>query len=95
MVDAGMDYLKEVGIAQSLAVCCAVNYLFSKDSCGASQDPATAFSDYTRMSKALLKLGRPVYFSLCGWNPWYAPQGYGVANGYAAINRALVSFNML
>eukprot|EP00038_Savillea_parva_P028500 m.65428 g.65428 ORF g.65428 m.65428 type:complete len:474 (+) comp8291_c0_seq1:200-1621(+) len=44
-----------------------------EDSCGGSQDHATAFADYARMRDVLNATGKPVFFSLCGWNPWYAP----------------------
>jgi len=32
------------------------------------------------MRDALNATGRPVYFALCGWNPWYAPVGYSLGN---------------
>ena len=38
-----------------------------------SQDHAAAFAQYGTMRDVLNNTGRPVYFSLCGWNPWYAP----------------------
>eukprot|EP00035_Acanthoeca_spectabilis_P001073 m.77465 g.77465 ORF g.77465 m.77465 type:complete len:418 (+) comp10610_c0_seq2:54-1307(+) len=46
---------------------------FKEDSCGGSQDHATAFADYARMRDVLNATGKRVFFSLCGWNPWYAP----------------------
>ena len=41
-----------------------------EDSCGGSQDHATAFADYGRMRDVLNATGRSVFFSLCGWNSW-------------------------
>ena len=32
-----------------------------------------AFQEYGKMRDALNATGVPVYFSLCGWNAWYAP----------------------
>jgi alpha-galactosidase len=66
LVDAGADYIKE-------------------DSCGGNQTHSVAFSDYAKMRDALNKsgtaAGRPIFFSLCGWEEWYAPPdptvGYG------------------
>lgn len=62
-----MDYLKE-------------------DSCCGSQDHETAFSDYGKMRDALNKsgtaAGRSIYFSLCGWNTWYAPKGDSLGNSW-------------
>ena len=43
------------------------------DSCCGSQDHATAFADYARFRDAMNASGVPVFFNLCGWNPWYAP----------------------
>lgn len=34
---------------------------------------AYAFHQYTLMRDALNATGRHIFFSLCGWNPWYAP----------------------
>ena len=51
------------------------------DSCCASQDHATAFSDYGKFRDALNQTGTPVWLSLCGWETWYAPPDPGV--GYA------------
>ena len=44
----------------------------SSQCCG-SQDHAAAFADYARWRDALNATGTPVYFNLCGWQPWYAP----------------------
>jgi hypothetical protein len=42
------------------------------DSCGGSQDHATAFADYALFRDALNASKKAVFFSLCGWNDWYA-----------------------
>ena len=46
-----------------------VDYL-KVDSCGGSQDHATAFADYSKWRDGLNGTGRPIYLSLCGWNTW-------------------------
>lgn len=46
-----------------------VDYL-KEDSCNAVQDHDTAFGEYGNMTKALNATGRPIFFSLCGWNDW-------------------------
>eukprot|EP00948_MAST-09A_sp_MAST-9A-sp1_P003751 g3751.t1 len=56
-----------------------IDYL-KEDSCFASQDHDTAFQEYAKMRDALNATGRPILFSLCGWNPWYAPVGAGIGN---------------
>lgn len=48
-----------------------VDYL-KYDSCYASQDHEVAFAQYKRMRDALNATGRPILFSLSGWNAWYA-----------------------
>jgi len=53
-----------------------------EDSCCGSQDHTTAFGDYAEMRDALNKTGRPIYFSLCGWNTWYAPEGDRLGNSW-------------
>jgi hypothetical protein len=52
------------------------------DSCCGSQDHDTAFADYAEMRDALNSTGREVYFSLCGWNTWYAPMGDKLGNSW-------------
>ena len=52
------------------------------DSCCGSQDHSTAFSDYGKWRDGLNATGRPVYFSLCGWNTWYAPVGDSLGNSW-------------
>jgi len=34
------------------------------------------------MRDALNATGRKIYFSLCGWNSWYAPQGWTLGNSW-------------
>ena len=34
------------------------------------------------MRDALNATGRPIYFSLCGWNSWYAPPGATLGNSW-------------
>lgn len=41
--------------------------------CSASQDHKTAFGQYAMWRDAINATGREVYFSLCGWETWYAP----------------------
>jgi len=53
-----------------------------EDSCCGSQNHAVAYGDYARMRDALNRTGRPMVFSLCGWNPWYAPVGISLANSW-------------
>lgn len=52
------------------------------DSCCGDQDHATAFSDYGKWRDGLNATGRDVYFSLCGWNTWYAPVGDSLGNSW-------------
>lgn len=69
--------------SQSRYCCHTLVYLsyLKEDSCNAPGDHATAFKQYGLMRDGLNKTGRPILFSLCGWNPWYAPPdptlGYG------------------
>jgi len=58
-----------------------VDYL-KEDSCYASTDHDTAFEEYGKMRDALNATGRPILFSLCGWNPWYAPKGQSLGNSW-------------
>lgn len=53
-----------------------------EDSCSASQDHNTAFAEYGKMRDALNATGRHIYFSLCGWNSWYAPVGWSLGNSW-------------
>jgi alpha-galactosidase len=53
-----------------------------EDSCFASSNHTVAFQEYATMKKALDNSGRAIYFSLCGWNPWYAPVGRTLGNSW-------------
>ena len=43
------------------------------DSCCGDQNHAVAFSDYAKFRDAMNATGKEVWFSLCGWEEWYAP----------------------
>jgi len=58
-----------------------VDYL-KHDSCWASNDHETAFGEYAAMRDALNSTGRPILYSLCGWNAWYAEAGERLANSW-------------
>jgi alpha-galactosidase len=58
-----------------------VDYL-KEDSCYASSDHQTAFQQYGLMRDALNATRREIYFSLCGWNSWYAPEGWTLGNSW-------------
>jgi len=58
-----------------------VDYL-KEDSCYASGDHQVAFQQYGTMRDALNATGREIYFSLCGWNDWYAPEGWSLGNSW-------------
>lgn len=58
-----------------------VDYL-KEDSCHASTAHQDAFDEYGAMRDALNATGRPIFFSLCGWNPWYAPVGQSLGNSW-------------
>ena len=58
-----------------------VDYL-KEDSCNAPGDHPTAFKEYGYMRDALNATGREIYFSLCGWNSWYAPVGTTLGNSW-------------
>lgn len=58
-----------------------VDYL-KHDSCWASSQPEKAFRAYALMRDALNATGRPILYSLCGWNAWYAPMGESLANSW-------------
>jgi alpha-galactosidase len=53
-----------------------------EDSCFASSNHTVAFAQYGTMKKALDSTGRSIYFSLCGWAPWYAPVGKTLGNSW-------------
>ena len=46
-----------------------------EDSCCGSQQHDVALREYAEMRDALNATGRPIFFSLCGWNSWYAERG--------------------
>jgi hypothetical protein len=56
-----------------------IDYL-KEDSCYGSGDHQTAFSEYAAMRDALNATGRPFFFSLCGWEQWYAPVCHALGN---------------
>jgi len=58
-----------------------VDYL-KEDSCYASSDHNTAFTQYGLMRDALNATSRKIYFSLCGWNSWYSPVGWSLGNSW-------------
>jgi len=58
-----------------------VDYL-KEDSCYATQIHKEAFEEYGFMANALNSTSRPIYFSLCGWFPWYAPYGSTLGNSW-------------
>lgn len=58
-----------------------VDYL-KEDSCHASTDHSAAFTQYGKMRDGLNATGRPILFSLCGWNAWYAPVGKTIGNAW-------------
>ena len=53
-----------------------------EDSCYSPDVPEVAFQQYGLMRDALIKTGRPIFFSLCGWHDWYAPEGASLANSW-------------
>lgn len=55
---------------------------YKSDSCYASGDPATAFAEYGTMRDALNASGRHIWFALCGWETFYAPQGHTLGNSW-------------
>jgi alpha-galactosidase len=58
-----------------------VDYL-KEDSCYATNNHAQAFQQYATMRDALNRTGRPIFFSLCGWNSWYSPVGWSLGNSW-------------
>ena len=54
-----------------------------EDSCNVDHDShELAFQQYGTMRDALNSTGRQIYFSLCGWNDWYAPEGAALGNSW-------------
>ena len=70
-VTADAQYLADAG----------ADYL-KEDSCCGDQNHTVAFADYAEMRDALNATARPIYFSLCGWNTWYAPEGDRLGNSW-------------
>ena len=60
---------------------CCPDYL-KEDSCHASSDHDVAFKQYGAMRDGLNATGRPILFSLCGWNAWYAPVAAKIGNAW-------------
>ena len=58
-----------------------MDYL-KEDSCHASTKHHVAFQEYGKMRDALDATGRAFFFSLCGWNDWYAPEGKDLGNAW-------------
>lgn len=56
--------------------------LVKEDSCSASSNHTEAFRQYGLMRDALNATGRPIYFALCGWSDWYAPEGSRLGNSW-------------
>ena len=53
-----------------------------EDSCNADGNELIAFSEYAKMRDAINATGRQIFYSLCGWNEWYAPMGMALANSW-------------
>lgn len=61
---------------------------FKEDACYApdrnlankTEGQREAIALYRKFGTALNASGYPVWFALCGWMPWYAPVGKGLAN---------------
>jgi len=58
-----------------------VDYL-KLDSCNAPHEPREAMNQFVAMRDALNITGRPIYFALCGWSPWYAEVGEALGNSW-------------
>ena len=58
-----------------------VDYL-KEDSCHATGDHLEAYAEYAKMRDALNNTGRPIFFSLCGWNEWYTQIGASLGNSW-------------
>lgn len=56
-----------------------VDYV-KEDSCNAPTDHETAMSEYGLMRDSLNATGRSIFFSLCGWENWYASVGAALGN---------------
>lgn len=72
-----------LGLERAANVCAfALLCLCVPLSCYATQDHSAAFAEYALMRDALNSTGRPIFFSLCGWYPWYAPVGASLGNSW-------------
>jgi alpha-galactosidase len=82
----GVDYLKVNGplLPFDIQTNTVHNAIFvQEDSCNVDHDSQElAFQQYGTMRDALNKTGRQIYFSLCGWNDWYAPEGAMLGNSW-------------
>lgn len=58
-----------------------VDYL-KVDSCNAPNNSRAAITQYAKFRDALNATGRPIFFALCGWAPWYAEVGEALANSW-------------
>lgn len=58
-----------------------VDYL-KVDSCNAPNSSRAAITQYAKMRDALRATGRPIFYALCGWAPWYAEVGEALANSW-------------
>jgi len=58
-----------------------VDYV-KEDSCYAEDNPQSGFLQYAMMRDALNATGRPIFFALCGWHDWYAPEGQRLGNSW-------------
>jgi len=70
----------EVKDAQTFAEW-GVDYL-KVDSCNAPQNAQGAIAQFVKMRDALNATGRPIFYAMCGWMPWYAEVGQAVANSW-------------
>eukprot|EP00961_Rhodomonas_salina_P102017 1372191-Rhodomonas_salina.1 len=73
-----------------------VDYL-KHDSCNAPTERAPAFQAYTLMRDELNATGRSIYFSMCGWHPWYAAPdaALGYLGGAAVGNSWRISYDVV
>jgi hypothetical protein len=53
------------------------------------------FHSSGKMRDALNATGRPIYFSLCGWNTWYSPVGYTLGNSWRIAGKMALSSYLL
>ena len=53
---------------------------YKEDACDSPSAKQAAIQEYDKMRDALNASGYPVWFALCGWQPWYAEFGKTMAN---------------